>query len=133
MIGRARKLARLVCAGFALTAFPVATAAATTCKPADGQRPSQWLTGWYPATARQQMAAAQATTTETWWHVGTAPVLLVQPSEDPIAPAGNAEALRRDIGDRLSLVQLSQRQPRDPAGTAQGGCCAAFRLFRRPV
>ena len=37
MIGRARKLVRLVCAGFALTAFPVATAAAPTCKPADGQ------------------------------------------------------------------------------------------------
>lgn len=74
---------------------------------AAGNDPSQWLTGWYPATARQQMAAAQATTTETWWRAGTAPVLLVQPSEDPIAPAGNAEALRRDIGDRLSLVQLS--------------------------
>ena len=74
---------------------------------AAGADPSQWLTGWYPATARQQMAAAQATTTETWWRAGTAPVLLVQPSEDPIAPAGNAEALRRDIGDRLSLVQLS--------------------------
>jgi len=72
-----------------------------------GNDASLWLTGWYPATARQQMAAAQATKTETWWRAGTAPLMLVQASEDPIAPAGNAEALRRDVGDRLSLVQLS--------------------------
>ena len=67
---------------------------------------SGWLTGWYPATARLQMAAAQATKTDTWWRAGTAPLMLVQPSADPIAPAGNAEALRRDVGDRLALVQL---------------------------
>jgi pimeloyl-ACP methyl ester carboxylesterase len=32
--------------------------------------------------------------------------MLIQPSEDPIAPAGNAEALRRDVGDRLAVVHL---------------------------
>ena len=74
---------------------------------AAGNDASLWLTGWYPATARQQMAAAQATKSEAWWRGGTAPLMLVQATEDPIAPAGNAEALRRDVGDRLVLVQLS--------------------------
>jgi pimeloyl-ACP methyl ester carboxylesterase len=73
---------------------------------ASGNDASLWLTGWYPATARIQMAAAQATKTDTWWRAGSAPLMLVQPSEDPIAPAGNAEALRRDVGDRLALVHL---------------------------
>jgi pimeloyl-ACP methyl ester carboxylesterase len=73
---------------------------------AAGNDASLWLTGWYPATARQQMAAAQATKTALWWRAGTAPLMLVQATEDPIAPAGNAEALRRDVGERLALVQL---------------------------
>lgn len=74
---------------------------------AAGNDASLWLTGWHPATARQQMTAAQATKTDTWWRGGTAPLMLVQATEDPIAPAGNAEALRRDVGDRLVLVELS--------------------------
>jgi pimeloyl-ACP methyl ester carboxylesterase len=73
---------------------------------APGNDASRWLTGWYPATARLQMAAARATHAETWWRAGTAPLMLVQASEDPIAPAGNAEALRRDVGDRLTLIEL---------------------------
>ena len=73
---------------------------------AKGNDPSAWLRGWVPAMARTQGAANRATPTAAWWTAGRAPVLLVQAAEDPIAPPGNGAALKRDIGERLSLVSL---------------------------
>jgi pimeloyl-ACP methyl ester carboxylesterase len=73
---------------------------------AKGNDPSGWLRGWVPAMARTQGAANRATPPRDWWTAGRAPVLLVQAEEDPIAPPGNGAVLKRDIGDRLSLVSL---------------------------
>jgi pimeloyl-ACP methyl ester carboxylesterase len=73
---------------------------------AKGADPSVWLTGWVPAMARAQSAAGRATPTKAWWTAGQAQVLLVQALEDPIAPPGNGAALKRDIGERLTLVTL---------------------------
>ena len=73
---------------------------------AKGNDPSRWLTGWFPAAARSQAAATRATPTKAWWNAGKAPVLLVQASEDPIAPPANAEALKAAIGERLTIVSL---------------------------
>lgn len=73
---------------------------------AKGHDPRAWLTGWYPDAAAAQMVAVKATPAKSWWTAGGAPLLLVQASEDPIAPAGNAEALRRDVGAKLTLVTL---------------------------
>lgn len=73
---------------------------------ARGHDPSPWLTGWYPQAAAAQMVAVRSTPTSSWWTAGGAPLLLVQASEDPIAPMANAEALRRDIGPNLTLVVL---------------------------
>jgi pimeloyl-ACP methyl ester carboxylesterase len=73
---------------------------------ANGNDPSVWLTGWVPAMAQTQGVANRATPTKDWWTAGQAPVLLVQAAEDPIAPPGNGEVLKRDIGERLSLVSL---------------------------
>lgn len=68
--------------------------------------PAAWLCGWHPAVAEQQLAASENTDTASWWTAGGASVLLVQAEDDPIAPAGNAEALAASIGDRLTRVQL---------------------------
>ncbi|HEY0648643.1 alpha/beta hydrolase [Phenylobacterium sp.] len=73
---------------------------------AKGNDPSVWLRGWVPAMARTQGAANRATPPRDWWTAGHAPVLLVQAEEDPIAPPGNGAVLKRDIGERLSLVSL---------------------------
>lgn len=73
---------------------------------AKGNDASPWLRGWVPAMARAQQAAGRATDTKAWWTAGQAQVLLVQAVEDPIAPPGNAQALKRDIGERLSIVSL---------------------------
>jgi pimeloyl-ACP methyl ester carboxylesterase len=73
---------------------------------AKGQDASAWLTGWYPDAAKLERNAGAATPVRLWWTAGSARVLLVQALEDPIAPPANAAALKRDLGDRLSLVDL---------------------------
>lgn len=73
---------------------------------AKGNDPAVWLRGWVPAMARTQGAANRATPPREWWTAGRTPVLLVQAEEDPIAPPGNGAVLKRDIGERLSLVGL---------------------------
>ncbi|HEY2050136.1 MAG TPA: alpha/beta hydrolase [Caulobacteraceae bacterium] len=89
---------------------------------AKGADPSIWLRGWNSEAAAHQQAANRATPLGDWWRAGEARVLLVQASEDPVAPAGNAEALRRDIGGRLSLVTLAHAShailPEQPAAVA---------------
>ncbi|MDE2462878.1 MAG: alpha/beta hydrolase, partial [Alphaproteobacteria bacterium] len=73
-----------------------------------GNDAAVWLRGWYPAVAEAQLAAIARTQTAQWWMAGHAPVLLVQAERDPIAPIGNAHALRSDIGQRLTLVELKK-------------------------
>lgn len=89
---------------------------------AAGADPSVWLRGWSADAAATQQAAGRATPLGDWWRAGEARVLLVQAAEDPVAPAGNAEALRRDIGERLSLVTLAHAShailPEQPAAVA---------------
>ncbi|MGN6374488.1 MAG: alpha/beta fold hydrolase [Sphingomonas sp.] len=89
----------------------------------EGNDPAVWLRGWHPAVADQQLAANERTDTARWWTAGGAPVLLVQAEGDPIAPAGNADALAAAIGERLTLVRLCRashailpEQPRAVAG-----------------
>jgi pimeloyl-ACP methyl ester carboxylesterase len=74
---------------------------------AKGQDAKVWLHGWNATAAEAQSAAVRATPTARWWTAGQAPVLLLQATEDPIAPVGNAQALARDIGARLTLVSLA--------------------------
>lgn len=73
---------------------------------AKGHDARAWLTGWHPNAAAAQMATVRATPSKTWWTAGGAPLLLVQASEDPVAPMANAEALRRAIGSKLTLIIL---------------------------
>ena len=73
---------------------------------ARGQNPDVWLDGWTPEAATAQGAATQATPIEDWWGGGDAPMLVVQASEDPIAPRANGEALAAEFGARITLVAL---------------------------
>lgn len=73
---------------------------------APGHDPAVWLQGWSPALARAQGIATWSTAPNLWWTAGQAEVLLVQAADDPVAPPGNAQALRRDIGDRAHIVTL---------------------------
>lgn len=71
-----------------------------------GHDPSVWLTGWYAKAKTYQGLAMQGSTINQWWSGGNAPILLVQADADPVAPAGNVEELRKDIGGRLRTVTL---------------------------
>lgn len=73
---------------------------------ARGNDPSRWLSGWYPDVAEAQTVAVQATPREKWWKAGASPILLVQAAEDPIAPPGNSEILKKEVGERLTQVTL---------------------------
>lgn len=89
---------------------------------ARGQNPDVWLTGWTPAAAQAQSAATQATDITTWWGGGSAPILVVQATEDPIAPAANGEALAAEFGSRITLARLPHAShamlPEQPAAVA---------------
>lgn len=74
---------------------------------AKGQDASVWLTGWTPNAALLQGAASRRTPRESWWGGGTAPILVVQAAEDPVAPPANAEALKAAAPDRVRRVTLA--------------------------
>lgn len=73
---------------------------------ARGNDPTRWLSGWFPDVARQQVAAVQNTARQSWWTAGTSMTMLMQASEDPIAPPQNAALLQRELGGRLTLIRL---------------------------
>ncbi len=73
---------------------------------APGHDPQVWLTGWYGQALAFQGAAMKGSSVDQWWSGGSAPILLVQADEDPVAPSGNADQLKADIGDRLRTVTL---------------------------
>ncbi|HAM53960.1 MAG TPA: hypothetical protein DCQ64_00535 [Candidatus Rokubacteria bacterium] len=56
--------------------------------------------------ALAQAAATQATPLEAWWAGGRAPILVVQPMADTIAPPANARMLQEDIGPGMTVVEI---------------------------
>ena len=84
--------------------------------------PAIWLRGWHSQAADMQLAASDRTDTARWWTAGRATVLLVQAEADPVAPAGNADALAEAIGDRLTRVLLRRAShailPEQPVAVA---------------
>jgi len=48
----------------------------------------------------------RATPLEGWWAGGRAPILVVQPTADTIAPPVNAKMLQEDIGPRVTVVEI---------------------------
>ncbi len=74
---------------------------------AKGHDPSGWLTGWSPQAAERQSAANRRTKDHLWQAAGSAPVLVVQALEDPVAPIENAIALKALAPDRVRIVRLT--------------------------
>jgi len=74
---------------------------------APGNDPSVWLDGWWPEVAVAQTAAVRATKTEDWWEAGGKPIVVLQASDDAIAPRSNAEDLKRRLGDRVQIVDIA--------------------------
>lgn len=65
---------------------------------APGNDPSGWLKGWHPEAQRIARAAIAATPRETWWSAGRAPILELQPTEDPFKPPAKRGELAADLG-----------------------------------
>lgn len=89
---------------------------------AQGQDPAVWLTGWNPRTGRLQQAALMRTPNSDWQTAGHAEILVVQATEDPVAPIANALALQARAPDRVKIVSLAHAShamlPEQPAALA---------------
>jgi pimeloyl-ACP methyl ester carboxylesterase len=89
---------------------------------AKGRDPAVWLTGWSPRATELQARATRAQPSEQWWGAGAAPILIVQPTEDPVAPLANGAALKAELGARGHLVTLPHAShailPEQPAAVA---------------
>lgn len=73
---------------------------------ADGNDPSVWLGGWWSETAATQSRATFTTPVDEWWTAGSAPVLAIHALEDTIAPIGNINFLKEELGDRFRAVEI---------------------------
>lgn len=74
---------------------------------AHGNDPQVWMDGWYPQTALAQIAAARSVQSDDFKRAGGKPFLLVQPSEDFIAPPELAgRALKEELGDQVTYVEV---------------------------
>ncbi|WP_170063090.1 alpha/beta fold hydrolase [Halopseudomonas oceani] len=74
---------------------------------AEGNDPALWRDGWYPEVAMYQEAALKATSLESWWAGGVAPMLIVQPLEDRVAPPENADQLLKAFPERVQVQMLA--------------------------
>lgn len=73
---------------------------------AAGNDPVGWQGGWYQKATRTQMVATLATKAQAWVVAGSAPILLLQGSEDKIAPPENARRFKRHYGARVTLIEI---------------------------
>lgn len=98
---------------------------------AAGNDPVGWQDGWYQKATRTQMAASLATEDQAWVAAGSAPILLLQGTEDKIAPPENARRFKRQYGRRVSLVEIAKAGhamlPEQPQAIAE----AIVRFLRR--
>jgi len=68
--------------------------------------PEHWIDGWYRAAMLAQAAALDETPVESGWSGGRAPILVIQPGEDGLAPLANAALLRDEFPDRVRVVEI---------------------------
>jgi pimeloyl-ACP methyl ester carboxylesterase len=73
---------------------------------APGNDPQSWLSGWHPEVLSAQRIAGDKTSREEDYAAGGKPVLYLQPDHDPLAHVEDAEAFRRDLGDRVTVVVI---------------------------
>ncbi|MEM7285353.1 MAG: alpha/beta fold hydrolase [Actinomycetota bacterium] len=73
---------------------------------APGNDASVWTDGWHGTVASFQGLATSSLDAEHWVGAGASDVLIVQPSDDVIAPPANAEAAATHIGPRATVLEL---------------------------
>ncbi len=73
---------------------------------APGNDPRAWLTGWYPQALAAERLAGDRTSREEDFAAGRAPVLYVQPAHDPLAHVEDAQAYRRQLGNRVTVTVI---------------------------
>ena len=69
---------------------------------APGHDPSVWLSGWYPSTLRMQHDAVKSSDLKEFSACGTVPLLQVIAEHDPFNPKPYWNALKDQLGDRLT-------------------------------
>ncbi len=70
---------------------------------ARGNDPSSWLGGWWPTSS---FGALTAQRPDEWWRAGTAPILILQPLEDAMAPTEAGCETATALGDRATYVEI---------------------------
>jgi pimeloyl-ACP methyl ester carboxylesterase len=73
---------------------------------APGNDARAWLTGWHPDVLAAERIAGDKTSREEDYAAGGAPVLYLQPDHDPLAHVDNAQAYKRALGDRVTVVVI---------------------------
>ncbi len=74
---------------------------------APGSDASVWLEGWYPEVLAAQRIAGDLTPREVDYAAGSAPVLYLQPSHDPLARHDDADEYKKALGDRVTVVVIA--------------------------
>jgi pimeloyl-ACP methyl ester carboxylesterase len=76
---------------------------------ADGNPvPDYWRRGWHWRTAMVQGHATQSVNSAEWWLAGSAPLLVVQPDADRIAPKEDtADLLEAELKGRVRVVIIA--------------------------
>jgi pimeloyl-ACP methyl ester carboxylesterase len=73
---------------------------------APGNDAASWLGNWHPDVLAAQRHAGDQTPRTEDYASGSAPVLYMQPSHDPLAHANDAVEYKAALGDRLSVVKI---------------------------
>ena len=73
---------------------------------APGNDARSWLQGWHPDVLAAQRSAGDLTPRSADYAAGSAPILYVQPSHDPLARVDEADEYRRVVGDRVTVVVI---------------------------
>jgi pimeloyl-ACP methyl ester carboxylesterase len=73
---------------------------------APGNDARVWLTGWYPEVLAAERLAGDRTSREEDFAAGRAPILYLQPAHDPLAHVEDAQAYRRQFGNRVTVVVI---------------------------
>jgi pimeloyl-ACP methyl ester carboxylesterase len=73
---------------------------------APGNDPQGWLEGWYPDVLAAQRIAGDRTARSEDYAGGTAPILYLQPDQDPLGHAEDAQEFKRTLGERVTIAVI---------------------------
>jgi pimeloyl-ACP methyl ester carboxylesterase len=73
---------------------------------APGNDPRAWLDGWHPEVLAAQRIAGDRTARSEDYAGGTAPILYLQPDQDPLGHVEDAQEFKRALGERVTIVVI---------------------------